>query len=61
MLINIVITLIVIGILLWLEETYLPLAAPIKTIIRVVVIIVVVLWLLQTFGLLGSVGNVRIR
>ena len=45
-LIQVVITLIVVGVLLWLEETYIPLAQPIKTIIRAVVVIVVVLWLL---------------
>ncbi len=55
-LVNIVITLIVIGVLLWLEETYIPMAAPIKTIIRVVVIVAVCLWLLTTFGLLSSSG-----
>lgn len=60
-LLQIVITLIVVGILLWLEETYIPLAPPIKMIIRAVVVIVVVLWLLQIFGLLPMVSNVRIR
>lgn len=58
---SIVITLIVIGVLLWLEETYIPMAPPIKTIIRVIVIIVVVIWLLQTLGVLGSIGAVRIK
>lgn len=60
-LLTIVITLIIVGILLWLEEKYIPMAQPIKTIIRIVVIIVVVLWLLQGFGILGSIGNIRIK
>lgn len=48
-LIGLLIVLIVIGVLLWLVETQIPMAPPIKTIIRVVVILVVVLWLLQLF------------
>ena len=49
--IHIVIILIVIGILLWLEETYIPMATPIKLVIRVVVLVCVVFWLLGLFGL----------
>ena len=60
-LLQIVITLIVVGILLWLVESYIPLADPIKMIIRGVVVIVVVLWLLQITGLIGNLSNVRIR
>jgi hypothetical protein len=48
-LIELVVILIVIGVLLWLVETQLPIAPPIKTIIRVVIILVVVLWLLRLF------------
>ncbi len=55
-LIQIVLTLVVVGVLLWLEETYIPLAAPIRTIIRAVVIIAIVLWLLQVFGLLAYIN-----
>lgn len=55
-LISIVITLIIIGVLLWLVNTYIPMAGSIKTILNIVVIIAVVLWLLSVFGLLGGVG-----
>jgi hypothetical protein len=50
--IQLVITLIVIGILLWLEETYLPIDGQIKKIIRWVVIFCVIVWLLYQFGVL---------
>lgn len=50
--IALVIVLIVIGVLLWLAETYIPMDPTIKMIIRVVVIICVVLFILQAFGLL---------
>jgi hypothetical protein len=60
-LLAIVLTLIVVGVLLWLEETYIPIAQPIKTIIRVVVIVVVVVWLLQVVGIWGYLGNIKIK
>ncbi len=59
-LISLVVVLIVVGVLLWLVNTYIPMDQKIKTIINVVVVIAVVLWLLQVFGVLGSVENVRI-
>jgi hypothetical protein len=59
-LITIVVVLIVVGILLWLINAYIPMQSTIKSILNAVVIIVVVIWLLQAFGVLGSIGNVRI-
>lgn len=60
-LISVVLILIVVGILLGLINRFIPMAGSIKTIINAVVVIVVVLWLLQTFGLLGSLGNIGVR
>ena len=48
-----IITLIVIGVLMWLVNAYIPMQEPFKKILNVVVVIAVVLWLLQGFGLLG--------
>lgn len=59
-LIQIVILLIVVGVLLWLVEAYIPMDPMIKRIIQIVVIIVVVLWLLQLFGLLSGISNIRV-
>lgn len=59
-LINLVIVLIVVGVLLWLVNTYIPMDRKIKSILNVVVVIVVVIWLLQVFGVLGSLGGVRV-
>ncbi len=59
-LINVVVTLIVIGVLLWLVNAYIPMDSKIKQILNAVVVIAVVLWLLQAFGLLGPLGNIRI-
>jgi len=51
-----VVTLIVIGVLLWLVTTYIPMEPTIKRILVAVVIIAVVLWLLQLFGLFDLGG-----
>lgn len=59
-LINVVITLIVIGVLLWLVNTYIPMDGKIKNILNIVVVIAVILWLLQAFGLLGSLTNIKV-
>ncbi len=56
MLLNLVITLIVVGVLLWLVNNYIPMDSKIKQILNVVVVIVVIVWLLQVFGVLGAIG-----
>ena len=59
-LINLVVVLIVVGVLLWLVNTYIPMDRKIKNILNIIVVVVVVLWLLQVFGILGSLGGIRI-
>ena len=59
-LINLVIVLIVVGVLLWLVNAYIPMDRRIKNVLNIVVLIIVVLWLLQVFGILGSLGGIRI-
>ncbi|MEY6433955.1 Thivi_2564 family membrane protein [Thioalkalicoccus limnaeus] len=59
-LINLVVTLVVVGVLLWLINNYLPMDATIKKILNVVVIIVVILWLLTAFGVLGNMSAIRV-
>ena len=53
-LLSLVITLIVVGILLWAVNSFIPMDAKIKQILNAVVVIAVVLWLLKAFGLLGG-------
>ena len=65
-LIQLIVTIVIVGVLLWLVETYIPMDAAIKKILQIAVIIIVALWLLQSFGLLGHVGgghidDVRVR
>ena len=59
-LISLVIVLIVVGVLLWAANTYIPMDNKIKTIMNIVVVIAVVLWLLSAFGVLGSLDSIRI-
>ena len=58
---TIVIVLIVVGVLLWLINTYIPMDSKIKSILNIVVVVVVVIWVLQAFGLIGALDNVRVR
>ena len=60
-LINIIIVLVVIGAILWAINTYIPMADSVKKILNVVVVVFLVLWLLQSFGVIGSLGNIRVR
>ena len=55
------VVIVVAGVLLWLAVTYIPMAAPIKTILTAVVAIFLVLLALQAFGVLGSIHGVRLR
>ena len=59
-LINVVVTLIVVGVLLWLINRYIPMDGKIKSLLNIVVVVAVVLWLLNAFGVMGNLGNVRI-
>jgi hypothetical protein len=60
-LINIIIILVVVGAALWAINKYIPMAAPIKTILNVVVVIIVCLWLLQVFGIIGNIHSITVR
>lgn len=59
--ISLVVTLIVVGLLLGLVNSYVPMDPKIRQILNVVVVLVVVLWLLQVFGVLGTLEPVRLR
>jgi len=59
-LLTIVLVLIVVGVVLWLINSYIPMDGKIKNILNVVVVIVVVLWLLRAFGLLENLKSIRV-
>lgn len=59
-LITLVVILIVVGVLLWLMNTQIPMDANIKKIINIVVIVAVVIWLLGVFGILPDINAIRV-
>jgi hypothetical protein len=59
-LIQILLVLIVVGVLLWLVNSFIPMQSTIKSILNAVVVIVVVLWLLNVFGLFHSLNHIRV-
>jgi hypothetical protein len=59
-LVTLIIVLVVVGVCLWLINSYIPMQATIKKILNVVVVIVVILWLLSAFGVIGSLDTIRI-
>ena len=59
-LIEIVVVLIIVGVLLWLVNTYIPMAAPIKSLLNAVVVIVLVIWILRVFGLWHYITDIHV-
>jgi hypothetical protein len=59
-LVNIAIVLVVVGIVLWLINTYIPMAGGMKSLLNLVAFVVVVVWLLQGFGVIGAIPGVHI-
>ena len=59
-LVQILVVLVVVGVLLWLVNRFIPTRGTIKSILNAVVVIAVVLWLLDVFGLLHSLSRIHI-
>ena len=59
-LISLVVTLIVVGVLLWLVNNYIPMDGQIKRLLNAVVVISTVIWLLNAFGVLNSIRGVHV-
>jgi hypothetical protein len=59
-LVQVFLVLIVVGVLLWLVNSFIPMAGSIKSILNAVVVICVVVWLLNVFGLMGSIYRIHV-
>lgn len=59
-LVTILLVLIVVGVLLWLVNSFIPMDRKIKSILNILVVILVIIWLLNAFGLLDSLSNMRV-
>jgi undecaprenyl pyrophosphate phosphatase UppP len=60
-LITVIVVLIVVGMILWLVNNYIPMDRKIKSILNIVVVIAVIIWLLQAFGIIGSLSEFKIK
>jgi hypothetical protein len=59
-LVNLVFTLIVVGMALWLINRFIPMASSIKSILNVVVVVFVAIWVLQAVGLWAGISSFRV-
>jgi hypothetical protein len=59
-LIQVVIVLVVVGLVLWVINSYIPMQSTIKKILNVVVVIGVIIWLLSLFGLIGNLSTIHV-
>ena len=58
---SLIITLIVVGLLLWAVNNFIPMDRKVKQILNVVVVICIVVWLLSAFGIIGGIGGIMFR
>jgi hypothetical protein len=58
--INLIIILVVVGVILWVINAYIPMQSTIKKILNAVVVIGVIIWLLSVFGVIGNISAIRI-
>ena len=59
-LLSVLIILIIVGVLLWLVNSFIPMDSKIKSILNVVVVIAVIIWLLKVFGIFNSLSSIHI-
>ena len=59
-LVDIVLILVIAGLLMWLINTYIPMAAAIRSLLNIVVFVVLLIWVLQSLGIIGGVAGIRI-
>lgn len=60
-LLTLIVVLVLVGVILWAVNTYIPLDPKIKMILNIVVVVAVCLWLLKVFGLLGEIDSIRVE
>ena len=58
---TIIIVIVLVGLALWFVDTYIPMNSAVKRILQAVVVLVLIIWLLQVFGVLGSLNSARIK
>jgi predicted membrane protein len=59
-LLSLVVAVVLVGVVLWAINNFIPMDGKIRSILNAVVVIVLVIWLLQAFGVLGSLSSIRV-
>jgi hypothetical protein len=59
-LVNIVLIIVLVGLVMWLINTYIPMAAGIKSLLNVVVFVVVLIWVLRIFGVVADIPGLHV-
>ena len=57
---TIILVIVLVGVLLWALNSFIPMDSKIKSILNIVVVILLILWLLQAFGVIGALSGVRV-
>jgi len=58
--VTILVVIIVVGVLLWLINSFIPMDSKIKSILNVVVVIILIVWLLKVFGIFTSLMDIHV-
>ena len=59
--VTLLLVLVIVGVVLWAINTYVPMDSKVKTLLNVVAIILICLWLLQTLGLIGALNQIQVK
>jgi hypothetical protein len=59
-LVQLVIVLVIVGVILWVINSFIPMQSTIKAILNAVVVIGVIIWLLSVFGIIGNISTIHI-
>jgi hypothetical protein len=59
-LLSVLLVIIIVGVLLWAVNTYIPMDRKIKNILNIVVVVIVIVWLLKAFGLFSYLMNIQV-
>lgn len=57
---TIIVTIVIVGVILWAINSFIPMDGKIRSILNAVVVILLIIWLLQAFGVLGSLRGVHV-
>jgi hypothetical protein len=57
---SIILVIVVVGVLLWALNSFVPMDSKVKSILNLVVVILLIVWLLRAFGVIGALSNIRV-